>query len=219
MPVRFHLFRHGGVGAGDSLDVLLCERDALERLMAEWTATRPGLHAPGTAVITKWDHGTFGKLLLEHGAVCLAAEADVAEALARAGQHAAAEELRREADELRSIVNQMNRASRGVQPMSLAISPDFDDAVGRLGEQMAAGALRPAVVVELGTAVEPFRAELHTARYIRSHAPTHSAGPHHHPLLGRLHTAHDRLRGMPWAESPSADRTVTRHYDQERPMP
>ncbi|HVX23440.1 MAG TPA: hypothetical protein VHB02_19010 [Acidimicrobiales bacterium] len=217
MPARFHLLRHGGTGPGDSLDLLAAERDALDRLLGEWSATRPGVHAPATAVVTKWDHGTLGKLLLERSAVWLAAREDVARALDRAGQEAAVGDLRGDAGELRSIVDRMDRASRGVQPISLAVSPEFDEAVSRLGQQVASGALRPAAVAEAGRAVGPFRADLRSASFVRRHAPTHPGRGRRRPLSERLHTALDRLRGLPWAESPLADRAIAQRYDQEQP--
>ncbi|MGI8753535.1 MAG: hypothetical protein ACR2MN_14720 [Acidimicrobiales bacterium] len=61
---------------------------------------------------------------------------------------------------------------------------------------------------------------LRSARYVRKHAPSHP-NPHPRwyselPLVQRLHTIYDRVRGFPWPESkPFMDEQLADKYNQE----
>ena len=110
-----------------------------------------------------------------------------------------------------------------MQPISVAITPGFIEAVEQLQEL-----LRP----ELGGAPESqarleltrrswgrSAARLRSAKFIRKHAPAHP-GPERRwydrvPILLRLHAAEDRLRGFPWGESSLGDRKLAERYDRE----
>jgi|GEM_PF-4423862 len=214
--MRFHLLRHGGAAEGDALDVLERETGILRELLDEWSATRPGGDDP-TAVSVKWDHGTVGKLLLERAAVSLAAGEDVVRALEGVGHTEAAVGLGSRMDALRSVLDEMDRHSRGVQPMSLALSPAFDEAVQRLQELVRSMPADPDDVDRVDHLLGRRRQALHEVAYLRRHAPTHPGPKAHSALVTRWQTVYDRLRGIPWAESPLAHEKVTKHYDQEDP--
>ncbi|MGH9091668.1 MAG: hypothetical protein ACRDZR_09870, partial [Acidimicrobiales bacterium] len=126
---RTHLTPHGSRTTGDSLDVLGDEIDLLAELFDAWEATTPSGVPAADAVPAKWDHGTVGKLLLEHAAVYVAASRDVAGALASGGRRAEAARIGSRLDAVRPVVDRMDVASHGVQPMSLAITPAFVGAV------------------------------------------------------------------------------------------
>ena len=78
-----HFTQHGTRTSGDALDVFVEETDLLRQLFAKWNTTSPNRSMGGAAVTAKWDHGTIGKLLLEHAAVRLAAAEDIARVLSR----------------------------------------------------------------------------------------------------------------------------------------
>ncbi len=78
---RPHFTQHGTRTSGDALDVFVEETALLRQLFAKWNTTTPDRTMGGGAVTAKWDHGTVGKLLLEHAAVRLAAGEDIARVL------------------------------------------------------------------------------------------------------------------------------------------
>lgn len=110
--------------------------------------------------------------------------------------------------------------SAGVSPMSLAGSREFVEALQELRATLQPCLLDASLSKErLIEALGGHRAELHSAKYLRKHAPTHpSQGKWYDkvPILLRLHTAYDRVRGFPWAESsPLASPSVADRYDRE----
>ena len=122
---------------------------------------------------------------------------------------------------VRPLLDQMYDSARGVQPISVAITPGF----------VAGGRTHGTARAELGTCTaEPNPvhlgrgARLRTlpaphARFIRKHAPAHPGPPGRWydriPILLRLRAAEDRLRGFPWGESSLGDRKLARRYDHE----
>jgi hypothetical protein len=218
---RTHFTQHGSRTTGDALDVLGDEVDLLRELFDAWEATTPSGVPGGEVVPAKWDHGTIGKLLLEHAAVYLAASRDVAGALAGAGRQAEAAAIGSRLDALRPVIDRMDDASHGVQPMSLAITPAFIEATRDLGELLhdelhaepgAEAAARLAGLLGTG------RSSLHDARFVRKHAPSHPGPPRWYdrfPLLVRVKAGFDRLRGFPWGESGLGDAKLAEHYDRE----
>jgi hypothetical protein len=218
---RTHLTRHGSRPSGDALDVLGDEVDLLRDLLDAWAATTPAAASGREVVTAKWDHGTVGKLLLEHSAVYLAASREVAGALVGAGRRAEAAELGADLGTLSTVIDRMDEASHGVQPMSLAITPAFVDAVGDLDGLLGDG-LRAEPggerVARLGGALGAGRSGLHSARFVSAHAPSHPGPPRWYdrfPFLVRVKSAVDRLRGFPWGESGLGDQKLAERYDRE----
>jgi hypothetical protein len=173
------------------------------------------------AVKAKWDHGTIGKLLLEHTAVWLAAEEDVSRVLRLAGHGEQAEVLDHRHELVRPLLDRMAEISRGVQPISLAISPDFVEPVEQLREVLAdelGSARRTASTSRIATLLGEHLHDLRSAKFIRKHAPAHPGRHHwldHVPGVVRTHSVFDRLRGFPWGESSLGDRKLAREYDRE----
>lgn len=214
--MRFHLFRHPGTGSGDAVDLLDDEVEVMRQLLDAWEASGATPASPRTAVDDNWERGTLGKLLIEHCAVRLAAQAEIVRVLGGHGIDELADELRRDLVATQRIVERMNEISRGVEPLALAASEDFASEVAELGQRF--GALETSTDVRrVDAAVRPFRQEIASEDYVRRHAPTHPSGHRRRPGLTRLQTMYDRLRGVPWAQSTTADRKLTSMYDKEVP--
>ncbi len=217
-----HFTQHGTRTSGDALDVFADETNLLRQLFAKWNTTTPDRTMGGSAVTAKWDHGTIGKLLLEHAAVRLAAADDIARVLKEIGLTREARRLEDTNHRVRPVLDQMYDNSRGIQPMSVAITPDFIEGVEQLQELLRpelGGALETQAGFELTAALGPQRTQLRSAKFIRKHAPAHP-GPERRwydrvPALLRLHAVEDRLRGFPWGESHLGDRKLAERYDRE----
>lgn len=217
-----HLTQHGTRTSGDALDLFVEETALLRQLFAKWNTTTPERTMGGEAVPAKWDHGTIGKLLLEHAAVRLAAGEDIARVMGELGRGGEASPLEETNHRLRPILDQMYDTSRGVQPISVAITPGFIEAVDQLQEVLRpelGGASERQARSRLTDALGPERTRLRSAKFIRKHAPAHP-GPEGRwydrvPALLRLHAAEDRLRGFPWGESSLGDQKLAEHYDRE----
>ena len=217
-----HLTQHGTRMSGDALDLFVEETALLRQLFAKWNTTTPERTTGADAVPRKWDHGTIGKLLLEHGAVRLAAGEDIARVFEEIGQSQESSHLEETNHLVRPILDQMYENSHGIQPISLAITPGFIEAVEQLQELLRpelGGAPEREARSELTVALGPERARLRSAKFIRKHAPAHP-GPERRwydrvPALLRLRTAADRLRGFPWGESSLGDQKLAERYDRE----
>lgn len=219
--VKFlHFTQHGSRKSGDALDLFVDETGLLRELFAKWKTTAPEVATRRDVVPAKWDHGTVGKLILEHAAVRLAAGVEVARVLQEGGGDPS--DLQRMNQSMRPILDQMFDCSRGVQPVSLAITPGFVQGVERLQELLGPDledASERRARSELAAALGPSRTHLRNARFIRKHAPAHP-GPEERwydriSFLLRLHAAGDRLRGFPWGESHLGDRKLAERYDHE----
>lgn len=70
-----HVTQHGSSPDGDALDLWEAQDKLLLQLFDQWDSPS----------ISQWDHGTIGKLLLEHAAVREGAVEAVAAALGRLG--------------------------------------------------------------------------------------------------------------------------------------
>jgi hypothetical protein len=217
-----HFTQHGSSTKGDALDLLADESHLLDMLFAAWKETTPDRSMGDKVVTAKWDHGTIGKLLLEHTAVRLAASEDVARVLSEEGRGAVASLLSDENKTVRPLLDQMYDSARGVQPISVGITPSFVEPVDALLDL-----LRPSIghaqlrqtTDTLAAALGSERRRLRSAKFIRKHAPAHPGPPDRWydriPILLRLRAAEDRLRGFPWGESRLADRKLARQYDHE----
>lgn len=215
-----HLSHHGSGATGDALDMWAHEGKVLEELAERWRARDPGALPPDSRVEAQWDRGTVGKLLLEHGALWLAALRDVLRVLGDDPGEAGAElaALRSRAREMRPLLDAVDERSRGVQPLSLVKDAGYLEAVGRMIHTLGAAlADRQADADRLAELLDERRGRLHSAKQLAKRAPTHPGSPHwYHRIPGvvRLHAAYDRLRGFPWAESqPLANQDLARHYD------
>ena len=217
-----HSTRHGTRKSGDALDLFGDENEVLRQLFAKWDTTTPQRSQGSQAVTMKWDHGTIGKLILEHAAVRLAAVEDLARVLADIGRTDDASAMEEEGQAIRPVLDQMYESSRGVQPISVSITPEFVDAVGQLQELLRpklGGGREDRTLSELAAALSSERTRLHGDKFIREHAPAHP-GPKRRwydriPFLLRIRTAKDRLRGFPWGESALGDRKLAQRYDRE----
>ena len=217
-----HFTQHGTRTSGDALDLFVEETALLRELFAKWNTTTPDRTMGGNAVPAKWDHGTVGKLLLEHAAVRLAAGEDIGRVLQEIGRTGESSRLEKTHQLVRPVLDDMYDSSRGVQPISVAITPGFIEAAEQLQEILRpqlGGAPESRARSELAAALGPERARLRSAKFIRKHAPAHP-GPERRwydrvPALLRLHAAEDRLRGFPWGESSLGDRELAERYDRE----
>ena len=217
-----HFTQHGSRTTGDALDLFADETVLLEQLLANWRSTTPDPSMGEKVVTAKWDHGTIGKLLLEHTAVRLAASEDVARVLAEEGRDAAATLLTVENEAVRPLLDQMYDSARGVQPIYVATTPSFvepaDALFDLLGPALEKAQLNETIAFLTAT-LGSERRRLRSAKFIRKHAPAHPGPPGRWydriPVLLRLHAAEDRLRGFPWGESTLGDRKLARRYDRE----
>ena len=217
-----HFTQHGSRTTGDALDLFADETTLLEDLFKAWKATTPDRSMGDEVVTAKWDHGTVGKLLLEHTAVRVAASEDVARVLSELGSDGVASLLVDENKAVRPILDQMYDSARGVQPISVAVTPSFvkpaDALFGVIGPGLGQAQLSQTMAVLTG-ALGSERHRLHAAKFIRKHAPTHPGPPGRWydriPILLRLRAAEDRLLGFPWGESGFGDRKLARRYDRE----
>ena len=218
-----HFTQHGTRRSGDALDLFVEETSLLRELFAKWHTTTPEPSLGDKVVTAKWDHGTIGKLLLEHSAVRLAAGEDIVRVVQEVGRSMESSVLLAETNHLvRPVLDEMYDCSRGVQPISVAVSPEFVEAVQQLQEILRTqlgGAAETQMRVELTAALGPERVLLRSAKFIRKHAPAHP-GPEPRwydrvPVLLRIRAAEDRLRGFPWGESSLGDRELAERYDRE----
>ena len=217
-----HFTQHGSSTTGDALDLFADETNLLEELFNAWKATTPDRSMGDKVVTAKWDHGTIGKLLLEHTAVRLAASEDVARVLSEEGRDAVASLLTDENNAVRPLLDQMYDSARGVQPISVSITPGFVEPADALFDMLKPDlgqAQLSRTMTTLTAALGAERRRLHSAKFIRKHAPAHPGPPDRWydriPILLRLRAAEDRLRGFPWGESSLGDRKLARRYDRE----
>ena len=120
-----HFTQHGSRTTGDALDLFADETVLLQKLSVNWSSTTPDPSMGEKVVTAKWDHGTIGKLVLEHTAVRLAASEDVARVLAEEGRDAVATLLTVENQAVRPLLDQMYDSARGVQPIYVATTSEF----------------------------------------------------------------------------------------------
>ena len=216
---RFHVTRHGSGPGGDALDLFCTETAFMLDLFGQWDQTSPEHEVGEEAVLDKWDHGTVGKLIIEHAALFVAAGVEVARVIREIGQEDMADRLDRETTTIRPVVDRLYESGRGIQPMSLAITPDFIGAVEELRVALRDDLDDRGAIRALVETLAPYRSRLRSARYISRHAPARpdAAGKWgvRLPFVVRLRTAIDRVAGFPWAESSLADRKLAQRYDND----
>jgi hypothetical protein len=198
-----------GEGPADSLELLAEQDGVLVKIFEGWDATTPAPGVEDTRVLVRsgFDRGTWGKLLIEHAALRVAAKTDVARVLYDADLGDLADELTEHLPEVRKLLDRLDELARGVNPMGVAASAEFAGAVGQL-----AALLRADLVVEaertiprIAAALGADRSKLHRAQWVHQHAPTHPSPEErwydHIPVLVRIQARYDHLRGFPWPRS------------------
>lgn len=206
-----------GEGPADSLELLAEQDGVLVEIFDGWDATTPAPDVEDTRVLVRsgFDRGTWGKLLIEHAALRVAAKADVAQVLRDSGLGGLADDLTEHLPDVRRLLDRLDELARGVDAMGVSASAEFAGAVGQL-----AALLRADLVVEadrtiphVAAALGGDRAKLHSARWVHHHAPTHPSPEgrwyEHIPALVRIQARYDHLRGFPWPRStPMSDPKV-----------
>lgn len=220
MIPRRHYTQHTTRRRGDAVDVLVGEGQLLSSLFDEWYNTRAGQTGdPEQAVPSNWDRGTIGKLVLEHAAVWLAARDDIIRVLRGAGQDDLAGRIEESSAGARELIDRLHDASAGVQPISLAVSPGFEELMDEFRSTVGRQLVEEA---DLGRRVElalgDERGRLRGGRFLRKHAPTRPRPSiDRFRVLARLHTLYDRVRGIPWAETyPQANTKLADRYHRSR---
>jgi hypothetical protein len=196
----------------DVLELFDQEDDTLSRLFEAWDETEPS-HAR-KAVPAAWDHGTVGKLFVEHGALYLAAEEEIARVLHQVGADLATA-LSAHADRGRGLLDRLDEQARGVPPVQLA-TPEFAETVSQFRCHLRGeGGEAPFGIPQIAAALGEHRKLLRNVAYVRKHAPTHpGARRWFHRFSGavRFQAGYDRLRDFPRADSGIFDRKLTEHY-------
>lgn len=218
---EYHATQHGTRRDGDSLDLLNEQRILLAGLLQEWANTDPSRTRPEESAVVRWDHGTLGKLIIEHSAVSAAAGTDIVRVLySRGGQADVASRLDDETVSLRRSLNVMDEASRGLAPIALAVEPNFSSEIETLRSTVGTTSRTPSAD-EIEHALGEDRQRLRSAKFIRKHAPTHPGNNldrwyNRYAPLVRLHAIWNRLRGMPWAEgSPTGNPEIAKRYNRD----
>jgi hypothetical protein len=213
-----------GAPAHDSLAMVAEQDRQLIETFTGWDATTPGpdVDDTGTLVRSAYKRGTYGKLLIEHGALRIAAKRDVARVLYDIGSADLADEFLRHMADVRVLVDRLDELARGVNAMGVAASSEFARAAGELAALLRADLdTEPArVLPRIEAALGAERGELHSEHWVRHHAPTHPAPRGRWytrvPMLVRIQARYDHLRGFPWADSaPMADPTIADSLDTE----
>jgi hypothetical protein len=213
-------FLHRGARHRDSLDVLMAAEDKLGALKVQWDKNDPDDLPPEKVAIPAYERGNVVKLLLEHGALRVAAQRDVVEALRRRRQSQLADQVDVDSRAVRKLLDWLEEESRGVQPVSLGAARVVADYAGKL-----LGFFGPDELLERRVLLSQVRqilgrhssSGLRSEHFIDRHAPVHPAPEPQgfkvaRPLLW-LRARWDRLRGFPWAEnSPFGDPKLDRRY-------
>lgn len=207
----------------DSLAFLATQDRILVRILQGWDAATPGPDVDGTPTVVRagYERGTYGKLLIQHVALRVAAKADIARVLYAAGLDGLADDLTRHLPRVRGILDRLDETARGVEAVGVAASSQFAGAVGELAALIRADLdLEPErSVPRIAAALGDQRAKLHSARWVQHHAPTHPSPEERwyeriSPLV-RVQAGYDRLRGFPGADSsPMSDSGVAERIEE-----
>lgn len=194
--------------SGDSLDLLSEQDKVLAAIFADWERSDPAsANTEGGAVRLAFDHGTLGKLLVGHAAVRVAAKRDIERVLRKAGQDDLADQLTSKLRRARELLDRLDELARGVEAVGVSGSADFAHVVDELAQTIRSDlGTEPATLVpRIAAALGERRKELHSARHVAAHAPSHPGTTERWyddvPVLVRLHALYDQLRGYPRAVS------------------
>ena len=204
----------------DSLDLLAEQDRALAAIFEGWDRTAPDTADGPEVVELDYDHGTYGKLLIEHAAVRVAAKADIERVLRAQGLDALADQLTAHLREVRDLLDRLDEMARGVAPIGVGGSLEFAGVAGTLAGTIRADLRNEPVglIPKIAVALGPARGHLRSAKWVGSHAPTHPGSTQRWfddiPILARVHARYDHLRGYPWADSsPFGELGIAARYD------
>ncbi len=183
-----------------ALDQLERENRELQRIFAELDAHR------SASVEDRAEYGKLVKKLIRHVAIREAALVDVGLAIEHLPSlPTKAERLRQGTEQRRTVIDRVEKMSRGVQGINLNTGQNFDaellELQGLLQNEMQweAEALPGIRAVLRGNGSLE---ELHSADYVVKHAPTNLSprGPRWYeraPFVSRLLTLYDHFRDFP----------------------
>jgi hypothetical protein len=184
-----------------ALDQLERENRELQGIFVELDAHR------SASVEDRAEYGKLVKKLIRHVAIREAALVDVGLAIENAPSlPTKAERLRQGTEQRRTLIDRVEKMSRGVQGINLNTGQNFDAELLELQRllqnemQWEAEAL-PGIRAALGNGGLQ---DLHSADYVVKHAPTNLSprGPRWYesaPFVSRLLTLYDHLRDFPKA--------------------
>jgi hypothetical protein len=185
-----------------ALDQLERENRELRRIFVELDAHR------STSVEDRAEYGKLVKKLIRHVAIRESALVDVGLAIEHAPSlPTKAEKLRQGTEQRRTLIDRVEKMSRGVQGINLNTGQNFDAELLELQrllqnemqwEAEAVPGIRAALRGNGGLQ------DLHSADYVVKHAPTNLSprGPRWYeraPFVSRLLTLYDHLRDFPKA--------------------
>jgi hypothetical protein len=192
--------------SGDAIDLLTEEDLKLRRLFAELP------HSKGTSVEDRALYGDVAKNVIRHVAVREAALGEVQRAVSHEPQLSGlAVHLESDETARRSLIDQVEKMSRGVHGINLNTGQNFDgpfhELIGQVGTEIEwdLDVALPAVEAWLYGSDESHG--LRSARRVAKHAPTnlHPARSRWHeraPIISRFVTIYDHLRDFPRAVRP-----------------
>jgi hypothetical protein len=206
----------------DSLDLIGEVSDNIQQLLIEWDELVPEGRHPRDAVKAARRRGTAGKELMEQAALRLAAIDDVSHLLRKSGNGSIATLLDRNSPNGRRLTARLDEQSRGTSAIDLRYSEEFSNSIEQLRNLWADEFDHQSELMEqAGRALGARRAALHSATFIRGHAPIHPSEHHRWyqdiPVFVRIHALYDRARSFPGAEStPTSEVAMVKRYDPGR---
>ena len=157
----------------DSLDLLGRQDRVLEQLFEAWRSDDPEGQRTGERRSKPiWQRGTVAKLVLEQGALRIAALEDVVRNLRLCHQGELAENAGASIPAAKLCLDRIDECSRGVTALDLRYSSTMKESIEELRnlwieDMQRKDAALPAIAQTLG----PERKRLRSALYIRAHAP------------------------------------------------
>jgi hypothetical protein len=191
--------------SGDALDLLEHEDIELQQIFHQLGSLS------GESVQERADYGELVKATIRRLATREAAITEVTAVATGAPQLAdVASRLESDAAIRRPMISQVEKMSRGVQPLSLNQGQDFDGELNKLVGQVEAE-----IEWELRDALPTMKTvirntdstdDLKSAEHVASHAPTniHPNGPKWYeraPVISRVISIYDRMRDYPQVAS------------------
>lgn len=210
-------------GPGDSLDLLGEQDRVLAAIFSAWDDSDPDRADTNREVVKlAYDHGTLGKLLIEHAAIRVAAKRDIERVLRDIDCDDLADQLTSQLTRVCELLDRLDEHARGVVAVGVSRSLEFAGAVGELAATIRADLSREpeAIIPRIEAALADQRSRLRSAKHVAAHAPTHpNPTPRWYdtiPILVRIHARYDHLRGYPWADStPYSNPRVAERYDTQ----
>lgn len=176
--------------AHDSLAIVAEQDRQLIEIFTGWDATTPGpdLDDTGTPVRSAYKRGAYGKLLIEHAALRIAAQRDVARASCDNGCADLADEFLRRMAEVHRLVDRLDELARVLLRICAALGSQRSELHGG------------------------HWARRHAPTHPAPRARWYTRGS----MLLRSRARYNHLRGFPWAESaPMGDSKVADSFATE----